>query len=141
LERFCLESVISIIGTSFTSTASKEKEKDKHLNQPNFLMHHFRDKAEKQWAETSEVTIAGVTRVFNSKCNILVILDNDEFHKMWLFLLDIIESLALSRNSEIALAALKGFHELLGSIFFKHIFQLRNHFLVLLIQLLHQLPQ
>ncbi len=97
----------------FTSTASKEK--DKHLNQPNFLMHHSRDTAEKQWAETSVLTLAGVTRVFNSKCNILVKLENDEFHKMWLFLLDIIESLALSRNSEIALSALKGFHELLGS--------------------------
>lgn len=42
-------------------------------------------------------------------------LANDEFHKMWLFLLNIIETLALSHNSEIALSALKGFHELLGN--------------------------
>lgn len=97
----------------FTSTASREK--DKHANQPNFLMHHSRDTAEKQWAETSVLTLAGVTRVFNSKCFILVKLENGEFHKMWLFLLNIIESLALSRNSEIALSALRGFHELLGN--------------------------
>ena len=38
----------------FTSTASKEK--DKHLNQPNFLMDHSRVTAEKQWSETSVLT-------------------------------------------------------------------------------------
>jgi len=79
------------------------------------MMHHSRDTAEKQWAETSVLTLAGVTRVFNSKCWILMKLANDEFHKMWLFLLNIIETLALSHNSEIALSALKGFHELLGN--------------------------
>ena len=97
----------------FTSTASREKEK--HLNQPNFLMHHSRDTAEKQWAETSVLTLACVTKVFNSKCYILVKLENNEFHRMWLFLLNMIESLALSRNSEIAISALRGFHELLGN--------------------------
>lgn len=97
----------------FTSTASRER--DKHLNQPNFLMHHSRDTAEKQWAETSVLTLAGVTRVFNSKCWTLMKLKDDEFHKMWLFLLNIIEALALSTNTEIAQSALRGFHELLGS--------------------------
>lgn len=101
----------------FTSTASRER--DKHLNQPNFLMHHSRDTAEKQWAETSVLTLSGVTRVFNSKCWILMKLPGDEFHKMWLFLLNIIESLALSQNSEIALSALRGFHELLGNVLMK----------------------
>ena len=96
-----------------TSTASRER--DKNANHPNFLMHHSRDTAEKQWAETSVLTLAGVTRVFNSKCWILMKLANDEFHKMWLFLLNIIETLALSHNSEIALSALRGFHELLGN--------------------------
>jgi hypothetical protein len=97
----------------FTSTASREK--DKHLNQPNFLMHHSRDTAEKQWAETSVLTLTCVTKVFNSKCNILIKLENNEFHRMWQFLLNMIESLALSRNSEIAISALRGFHELLGN--------------------------
>ena len=97
----------------FTSTASRER--DKHANNPNFLMHHSRDTAEKQWAETSVLTLAGVTRVFNSKCWILMKLANNEFHRMWVFLLNIIEMSALSRNSEIALSALRGFHELLGN--------------------------
>ena len=97
----------------FTSTASHER--DKIVNQPNFLMHHSRDTAEKQWAETSVLTLTGVTRVFNSKCWILMKLPNYEFHKMWLFLLNIIEALALSSNPEISLSALRGFHELLGN--------------------------
>ncbi len=97
----------------FTSTASRER--DKHQNQPNFLMHHSRDTAEKQWAETSVLTLAGVTRVFNSKCTTLMQLANDDFHRMWLFLLEIIEALALSSNAEISLSALRGFHELLGN--------------------------
>ena len=97
----------------FTSTASRER--DKIVNQPNFLMHHSRDTAEKQWAETSVLTLTGVTRVFNSKCWILMKLANDDFHQMWLFLLKIIEALALSRNPEISLSALRGFHELLGN--------------------------
>lgn len=78
-------------------------------------MHHSRDTAEKQWAETTVLTLAGVTRVFNSKCGILIKLPDGEFHRMWLFLLRMIKSLALSRNSEIALSALRGFHELLGN--------------------------
>jgi hypothetical protein len=97
----------------FTSTASRER--DKHHNQPNFLMHHSRDTAEKQWAETSVLTLAGVTRVFNSKCATLMQLANDDFHRMWLFLLAIVEALALSANAEISLSALRGFHELLGN--------------------------
>jgi len=30
-------------------------------------MHHSRDTAEKQWAETRFLTLAGVARVFNAK--------------------------------------------------------------------------
>jgi hypothetical protein len=96
-----------------TSTASRER--DKHANHPNFLMHHSRDTAEKQWAETSVLTLAGVTRVFSSKSWILMKLDDREFQKMWLFLLNIIKTLAVSQNSEISLSALRGFHELLGN--------------------------
>lgn len=97
----------------FTKTASRER--DKMANHPNFLMHHSRDTAEKQWAETSVLTLSGVTRVFNSKCSMLIKLADNEFHKMWTFLLNIIENLALSKNSEISIAALRGFHELLGN--------------------------
>ena len=97
------------------STNSASRERDKHANHPNFLMHHSRDTAEKQWAETSVLTLSGVTRVFNAKSWVLMKLANDEFHQMWQFLLNIIENLALSKNSEIALSALRGFHELLGN--------------------------
>lgn len=97
----------------FTNTASRER--DKMANQPNFLMHHSRDTAEKQWAETSVLTLSGVTRVFNSKYSMLIKLSNDEFDKMWTFLLNIIENLALSKNSEISISSLRGFHELLGN--------------------------
>jgi len=34
-------------------------------------MHHSRDTAEKQWAETRFLTLAGVARVFNAKRRIL----------------------------------------------------------------------
>jgi hypothetical protein len=33
----------------------------------NILIHHSRDTAEKQWAETRVLTLAGVARTFNSK--------------------------------------------------------------------------
>ncbi|RNA03036.1 MON2-like protein, partial [Brachionus plicatilis] len=97
----------------FTNTASRER--DKMANHPNFLMHHSRDTAEKQWAETSVLTLSGVSRVFNSKCSMLIKLSDEEFHKMWTFLLNIIENLALNKNSEISISALRSFHELLGS--------------------------
>ena len=93
------------------STASKER--DAILNNTNFLMHHSRDTAEKQWAETCVLTLAGVTRVFNSKCNLLIKLN--DFQKLWLKLLESIESSVLSKNTEISLAALRSFHELLGN--------------------------
>ena len=37
----------------------------------NILIHHSRDTAEKQWAETRVLTLAGVARVFNTKRKIL----------------------------------------------------------------------
>lgn len=104
-----------LLGQVKQSTSTASRERDQHRNQPNFLMHHSRDTAEKQWAETSVLTLAGVTRVFNAKCWVLMKLPGDEFHKMWLFLLNIIEALSLSNNSEIAQSALRGFHELLGN--------------------------
>ena len=92
---------------------SASKERDATLNAQNLLMHHSRDTAEKQWAETSVLTLSGVARVFNSKCSTLVKLN--DFHKMWTTLLEIIENAAVSKTNEIALAALRGFHELLGN--------------------------
>ena len=96
---------------TYLSTASKER--DAQLNNTSFLMHHSRDTAEKQWAETSVLTLAGVARVFNSKCSTLIQLN--DFHKMWLLLLEYIESSSLSTNNEISLSSLRSFHELLGN--------------------------
>ena len=94
-------------------TASRDRDLRRHP--PTFLMHHSRDTAAKQWAETSVLTLAGVTRVFTAKCGLLARLDEEEFHKMWLFLLGVVEALSLSGNAEIAQSALRGFHELLGN--------------------------
>ena len=35
-------------------------------NEENILMHHSRDTAQKQWAETQVLSLAGVARVFYS---------------------------------------------------------------------------
>jgi hypothetical protein len=51
-----------------SSTASDSKEE---ANTGNILIHHSRDTAEKQWAETRVLTLAGVARVFNTKRRIL----------------------------------------------------------------------
>ena len=37
----------------------------------NILIHHSRDTAEKQWAETRVLSLAGVARTFNAKRKIL----------------------------------------------------------------------
>ncbi len=52
-----------------SSTASDSKD---DLNSGgNILIHHSRDTAEKQWAETRVLTLAGVARVFNTKRRVL----------------------------------------------------------------------
>lgn len=53
-----------------SSTASDSRE-DAAAKSGNILMHHSRDTAEKQWAETRFLTLAGVARVFNMKRKIL----------------------------------------------------------------------
>jgi hypothetical protein len=61
-----------------TQNASKQRE-------ANYLMHHTRDTAEKQWAETSVLTLNCIIKVFNQKLNLLSKLEN--FDKQWLYLL------------------------------------------------------
>ncbi|XP_018610506.2 protein MON2 homolog isoform X2 [Scleropages formosus] len=77
----------------------------------NILIHHSRDTAEKQWAETWVLTLAGVARIFNTRKHLLQSLG--DFSKPWGMLLDHIQSAALSKNSEVSLAALKSFQEIL----------------------------
>lgn len=91
-----------------STTADKEKIES---GGGNILIHHSRDTAEKQWAETWVLTLAGVARIFNTRRYPLQQLG--EFFKAWEVLLDHIQSAALSKNNEVSLAALKSFQEIL----------------------------
>lgn len=77
----------------------------------NILIHHSRDTAEKQWAETRVLTLAGVARTFNSKRMILQTIG--DFPRAWSLLLEHIEYSALCPNAEVSLAALKSFQEII----------------------------
>ncbi|XP_076468992.1 protein MON2 homolog [Babylonia areolata] len=77
----------------------------------NILIHHSRDTAEKQWAETRVLSLAGVARTFNAKRRVLQQLG--DFPRAWSLLLEYIETSALCRNAEVSLAALKSFQEIL----------------------------
>ncbi|XP_064632193.1 protein MON2 homolog isoform X2 [Lineus longissimus] len=92
-----------------SSSAPNVKTQDPQ--QMNILIHHSRDTAEKQWAETQVLTLAGVARVFNAKRSILQLLG--DFPRAWALLLEFIEAAALCRNAEVSLAALKSFQEIL----------------------------
>lgn len=91
-----------------STTADKEKIES---GGGNILIHHSRDTAEKQWAETWVLTLAGVARIFNTRRYLLQPLG--DFTKAWDVLLDHIESASLSKNNEVSLAALKSFQEIL----------------------------
>lgn len=77
----------------------------------NILIHHSRNTAQKQWAETQVLTLSGVARVFNTKRHLLQTLG--DFLRAWSLLLEFIENSALSKNNEVSLAALKAFQEIL----------------------------
>ncbi|XP_048357520.1 protein MON2 homolog isoform X3 [Sphaerodactylus townsendi] len=91
-----------------STTADKEKIES---GGGNILIHHSRDTAEKQWAETWVLTLAGVARIFNTRRYLLQSLG--DFSQAWDVLLDHIQSAALSKNNEVSLAALKSFQEIL----------------------------
>ena len=78
----------------------------------NILIHHSRDTAEKQWAETCVLSLAGVARVFSTRSHILQKLD--DYPRAWALLLEIIESNALSKNAEVSLNSLKSFQEIVS---------------------------
>ncbi|XP_070611694.1 protein MON2 homolog isoform X2 [Erythrolamprus reginae] len=91
-----------------STTADKEKIES---GGGNILIHHSRDTAEKQWAETWVLTLAGIARIFNTRRYLLQSLG--DFSEAWDVLLDHIQSAALSKNNEVSLAALKSFQEIL----------------------------
>lgn len=77
----------------------------------NILIHHSRNTAQKQWAETQVLTLSGVSRVFNTKRVLLQSLG--DYPRAWALLLEFIEHSALSKSNEVSLAALKSFQEVL----------------------------
>ncbi|XP_046459681.1 protein MON2 homolog isoform X3 [Daphnia pulex] len=79
----------------------------------SMLIHHSRNTAQKQWAETQVLTLSGVARVFQTKRPMLQSLD--EFSRAWILLLEHIENSALSKNSEVSLASLKAFQDVLST--------------------------
>lgn len=74
-------------------------------------MHHSRNTAQKQWAETQVLVLSGVARVFATKRELLQTLG--DFSRAWALLLEFVEAGALGKNDEVALAALKSFQEVL----------------------------
>lgn len=93
-----------------TSAADVPPPSDAVNSKGKILIHHSRDTAEKQWAETRVLTLSGVARVFNNRRQILAGLD--EFPRAWALLLEFVESAALSKSAEVALAALKSFQDI-----------------------------
>lgn len=93
-----------------TTAANIPPPSDINQSKNKILIHHSRDTAEKQWAETRVLTLNGVARVFNTRRQTLAALD--EFPRAWALLLEFIESAALSTSSEVTLAALKSFQEM-----------------------------
>ncbi|XP_013390078.1 protein MON2 homolog, partial [Lingula anatina] len=94
----------------FSKTASSVKQSNDATG--NILIHHSRDTAEKQWAETRVMALAGVARVVSGKRRVLQHALSD-FPRAWALLLEFIESAALCHNAEVALAALKSLQEVL----------------------------
>lgn len=93
---------------NLSGSASTEKVTDMA---GNILIHHSRNTAQKQWAETQVLTLGGVARVFQVKRDILLSLG--DFGRAWALLLEFIENSALSKNNEVSLSALKSFSDML----------------------------
>ncbi|CAH2060554.1 unnamed protein product, partial [Iphiclides podalirius] len=79
----------------------------------HILIHHTRNTAQKQWAETQVLTLSGVSRVFHSRFQLLTTVG--DFNRSWTALLDYITDFALRRSHEVSLAALKSFQEVVSA--------------------------
>lgn len=79
--------------------------------QGEILLHHTRNTAQKQWSETQVLALSGVTKVFTTKRDNLLAIS--KFPNAWKVLLEFIKTASLSKVSEVSLAALKSFQELL----------------------------
>lgn len=79
----------------------------------SILMHHSRDTAQKQWQETLVLTLAGLSRIFKLKRNLLSSLT--DFSEAWEKLFSYLENAALCPSSEVSGAAMCSFEDVLGS--------------------------
>ncbi|CAI8012315.1 Protein MON2 homolog, partial [Geodia barretti] len=77
------------------------------LQSSALLIHHTRDSAKKQWAETQVLTLSGTARLFQSRWDKLVSLPN--FSKTWTTLLSTIKLCASSTSVEVSVAATNSF--------------------------------
>ena len=77
----------------------------------SILMHHSRDTEEKQWQETSVLTLAGIARVFKTKRAVLLLMN--DFESAWDKILDYIQASATDSSCEISRAALCSFEDIL----------------------------
>lgn len=68
------------------------------------LMHHSRDTAAKQWAETRVLTLSGVARVFTAFHTALLRLA--DFPRAWALLLEFLQSSAQDESVEVSQAAI-----------------------------------
>ncbi|XP_050555397.1 protein MON2 homolog isoform X2 [Spodoptera frugiperda] len=79
----------------------------------HILIHHTRNTAQKQWAETQVLTLSGVARVFHSRFQLLTTVG--DFTRSWTALLDYITDFALRRSHEVSVGALKSFQEVVSA--------------------------
>ncbi|XP_052750934.1 protein MON2 homolog [Galleria mellonella] len=79
----------------------------------HILIHHTRNTAQKQWAETQVLTLSGVSRVFHSRFQLLTTVG--DFNRSWATLLEYITDFALTRSHEVSVAALKSFQEVVSA--------------------------
>ncbi|CAG5037481.1 unnamed protein product [Parnassius apollo] len=79
----------------------------------HILIHHTRNTAQKQWAETQVLTLSGVSRVFHSRFQLLMTVG--DFNRNWTALLHYITDFALHKSHEVSLAALKSFQEVVSA--------------------------
>ncbi|XP_049881621.1 protein MON2 homolog isoform X2 [Pectinophora gossypiella] len=79
----------------------------------HILIHHTRNTAQKQWAETQVLTLSGVSRVFHSRFQLLTTVG--DFGRSWAALLEYITDFALRRSHEVSVAALKSFQEVVSA--------------------------
>lgn len=82
----------------------------------SILLHHSRNTVYKQWAETQVLTLSGVCHLFSLKKETFSVCLPD-FRDAWSLVLDHVRAAALSRNSEVAHAALTCLQDLLSEAY------------------------